>query len=247
MKRTTFSGIVLLLVCGSANAAGYYIRLDVPTPSAFVEFDGVTAKRLDHYEQNYFEGSYVGETEQIGEVDLSTGKLLAFNDSNNGSGGAATFVYFGDTLTFDLAGQPYADVEVNMALHGTFEPSLDNGSVQYGLRLGQVLLQGAFQAEDRVRFKEDGTLVDDLLSFVVRVGPEDLDFAFWSYIGLTSGGFGVADFRNTAQMSIVAPDGVTFTSASGVFLAEVVPIPPAVLLFGSALGLMGVMRRKISS
>ncbi len=39
--------------------------------------------------------------------------------------------------------------------------------------------------------------------------------------------------------------GVEFTSESGAFLTQVVPIPAAVWLFGSALGLMGVMRRKI--
>ena len=50
-----------------------------------------------------------------------------------------------------------------------------------------------------------------------------------------------------------SPSG-TFTNACGdrfgytfLFQTELVPIPPAVWLFGSALGLMGVMRRKITS
>ena len=45
----------------------------------------------------------------------------------------------------------------------------------------------------------------------------------------------------------IRASGVGFTSESGVFLTQVVPIPAAVWLFGSALGLMGVMRRKVNS
>ena len=40
---------------------------------------------------------------------------------------------------------------------------------------------------------------------------------------------------------------VAFSAGPGTWTTTVVPIPAAVLLFGSALGLIGVMRRKISS
>lgn len=43
--------------------------------------------------------------------------------------------------------------------------------------------------------------------------------------------------------------GVTFTAymSDSTFSAQIVPLPPAVWLFGSALGVMGWMRRQISS
>ncbi len=52
------------------------------------------------------------------------------------------------------------------------------------------------------------------------------------------------DFANTATFSFLNLNGLNFESSSGEFLVAPVPIPTAVWLFGSALGLMGVIRRK---
>ncbi len=44
---------------------------------------------------------------------------------------------------------------------------------------------------------------------------------------------------------MVVPDGLSYTSESGVFLTQVVPVPPAAWLFGSGLmGLIGIAGRK---
>ncbi len=50
----------------------------------------------------------------------------------------------------------------------------------------------------------------------------------------------LVDFENTGRiLDLNVPDGVTWTSASGVFLSEV-PLPPSLLLFvGSIIGLLG--------
>lgn len=50
---------------------------------------------------------------------------------------------------------------------------------------------------------------------------------------------GVSDFSHTGTFSIDLPEGVTTTSASGVFLTEAVPIPGAIWLLGS--GLIGII------
>lgn len=52
------------------------------------------------------------------------------------------------------------------------------------------------------------------------------------------------DFFNTATASLgELPDGVTFTSPNG-FLSAVIPIPAAIWLFASALGLLGWLKRR---
>ncbi|MEW8366491.1 MAG: hypothetical protein AB2700_09655, partial [Candidatus Thiodiazotropha taylori] len=55
-----------------------------------------------------------------------------------------------------------------------------------------------------------------------------------------------SNFANTANLSFTLPDGIDFTSDSGVFLSvNPVPIPAAAWLFGSGLlGFIGVSQRK---
>lgn len=56
---------------------------------------------------------------------------------------------------------------------------------------------------------------------------------------------GATDFFNTTTFAFTdVPDGVTFTSDSGVFLTTVVPIPAAVWLFASALAMLGWQRTR---
>ncbi len=110
--------------------------------------------------------------------------------------------------------------------------------------------------------------VDDVLS-----SGDVVDFAFnpggdfdW-YIQLSAGAaisngpfpgaspptgeqFANSDFSNTIHVDYVAPSGVDYGSASGIFLegsgVSAVPVPAAVWLFGSGLlGLVGVARRKV--
>jgi hypothetical protein len=60
-------------------------------------------------------------------------------------------------------------------------------------------------------------------------------------------GTGNFDLSNTSRISLVLPEGVSFTSSSGVFLPEV-PVPGAIWIFGSGvIGLVGIYRRKKSA
>jgi hypothetical protein len=62
------------------------------------------------------------------------------------------------------------------------------------------------------------------------------------YMGIN--GTGYFDLGNTASVLLALPEGVGFTSSSGVFLSAV-PVPGAIWLFGSGLlGLVWMSRRK---
>jgi hypothetical protein len=57
----------------------------------------------------------------------------------------------------------------------------------------------------------------------------------------------ICDYSNTAQLSLILPSDVTYTSASGVFLTEqpsAVPEPGSLALFGPGALLAGLLLRK---
>ncbi len=85
-----------------------------------------------------------------------------------------------------------------------------------------------------------------------NVGGESYSGGVYLLSALLSGGSYLLDFYASDSVIGDVPSGTgNFSSGYNVRLQftpiEVVPIPAAVWLFGSALGLMGVMRRKISS
>lgn len=94
------------------------------------------------------------------------------------------------------------------------------------------------------------------ISVFFSVTPTSPSFSFLAELNTSSGlGFtdpvnqvkqAWTDFGNTAQLSLIVPEGVTWQSASGAFLVPApVPVPAAAWLFGSGLlGLIGVARRK---
>lgn len=94
---------------------------------------------------------------------------------------------------------------------------------------------GVFDPND-VRFE---------LSTFVEVSPSSPTFSFFARLG-TNAGFRPSrdfdhlfqsdvDFGNTAQLELIVPQGVSWTSASGVFLAPV-PAPATLALLATALG-----------
>ncbi|MGA9866254.1 MAG: PEP-CTERM sorting domain-containing protein [Acetobacteraceae bacterium] len=64
--------------------------------------------------------------------------------------------------------------------------------------------------------------------------------------GVSTIGSGVADFGHTASLGLTLPDGLTYTSDSGVFLSErpsAVPEPTTFGLLAAAIGLLGAATR----
>jgi len=92
--------------------------------------------------------------------------------------------------------------------------------------------------------------IDITLSTSVLVTAADSNIYFnallltWAWPDSSTSSM-TSDFGTTAKVSMVIPDGLSYTSESGVFLTQVVPVPPAAWLFGSGLiGLVGVARKK---
>lgn len=57
---------------------------------------------------------------------------------------------------------------------------------------------------------------------------------------------GTVDFFNTASISVALPPGFSVTTSSGLPLFAPVPLPAAVWLLGSALGALGLARRRFT-
>jgi hypothetical protein len=97
----------------------------------------------------------------------------------------------------------------------------------------------------------DGTLVPVNLGISGTLFAEQ-DFLYLVELVLTTSTFNqqlgivaqTGDFANTAKFRFTNLNGLDFESSSGEFLAAPVPVPAAIWLFGSALGLIGTLRRK---
>lgn len=196
------------------------------------------------------------------------------NDNIWGETLSETWVQLHDTIYFNIPAGTYAD-GVAAVVRGHVEGSMADskyGQSFFGFSavLGEeYVLQSRgdhTEAHDEI-FNENFTLTDMLVhpgttlnaDLTVRQGftmdfggPGDLVASTLgnpsptltnSQSAFTSA---LVDFENTGRiLDLSVPDGVTWTSASGVFLSEV-PLPPSLLLFfGSIIGLLGFsLKRK---
>jgi hypothetical protein len=203
-------------------------------------------------------------------VFASTGKLRVSANSSGGAyydfgGGPVEINSWGaafsasaellDTLHFSGATEPFP-VELEWVVDGFLSPNGVGGSTMINYAIGgpDAFITGTNSPTEWSDDISDGaaTLSRTIWmdpsagppSWLINLNPS----ARWDPLDLSIRGSlsvtvyeGYANFMNTGQFSITVPEGITFESASGVFLTETsqVPIPGAIWLLGT--GLVGIL------
>ncbi|MCG7990062.1 MAG: hypothetical protein JAY99_13875 [Candidatus Thiodiazotropha lotti] len=261
--------LVPLMTGGTANA--YWVGHDCPGDWQNT-YDSVTATSCSVSLLN----TDGGTSYSFASADLSTGQLRASGTAQNGdafgiSGLGSAILQ--DTIT--LSGSWAGDLLISMSMNvdgyfsGQYTPSqsmlgmlsLSTGSpftmstsridVSY---TGDVpTVTNNFSSGSHTETVTNpsannfrATLTADLL--IPNTNPTfDIQAQLVTWASPTGiHGSMTSNFANTANISFTLPDGIDFTSDSGVFLSvNPVPIPAAVWLFGSGLlGFIGISRRK---
>ncbi len=185
-------------------------------------------------------------------ADLTTGVLRAYAQEDGISGAsAAAGAGFWDTLTFSgVTGvNPTATLQFNVS--GSFADVGFGGACEgyrIGLNTGSTCGSGSgadpFGSGATILGSGDPSEVLSLLIPLANNTPTEIAVA----LGAAANGslnIATADLYDPPTVSLIdLPPGVTYTSASGVFLTSPVPLPPALWLFGSGMiGLLAIARR----
>jgi hypothetical protein len=199
-------------------------------------------------------------------ADLSTG-LLKASVSNMGNGPTATSdASFFDTLAFSIPGaapSQVTDLGVHYVVHGLFDTN--RGSVDLPLLFGSAEVDPQWFATQAPAFHANFGWTSETVN---QLDTQDFDFTgFIAVTGanpvvslsaaLNLGCSGVVscntDFSHTGTVGLVLPSGVTYQSASGVFLtagqASPVPEPSSIVLLGLSLAGIGIgfVRRRTAA
>lgn len=244
-----------VMVVASINASAQYevfTRVVVPSVAGplineFHEIDGRTQHSAEM-------GS---EFAAFASADLATGSLKIFTSCPSRPQECGARAFLVDTLTFDLtqvAGGGLTAIDFGAKIEGTFgrfaDPSfafLIDGSTG---ALSAWLGYRTSQASDDVASPEELRVFGRNGSFQ-QFGPDYFTGKYFLRNGEVNSvrfiaelsGMTDANFRNTAFFTIDSP--IPFSSGSGVFLSNPVPIPGSVYLLTSALtGLLGLRHNR---
>jgi hypothetical protein len=175
---------------------------------------------------------------------------------------AQATTYMGDTLFFTAPGASLTTITtVGFTIHveGTLTPipnagtSSGMGRGQFAIYIGQDSVLGGFDSTAVNVFQHYNhsenwygtplgtvTINEDIVgSFKFKGAAATVPILMWLLAG---GQYGYGDLGNTVNFSFnPLSAGVSFTSASGAFLVGEVPLPAALPLFASGLGLIAVL------
>jgi hypothetical protein len=166
--------------------------------------------------------------------------LRAYASSRHANGQVAradTNVTVYDTLFFNLPdGVLSAPITLRMNLDGTLVGfGFSNVSLSFGPNSTGIVQEPGAEVFNH----------DFAVTTVVEQGVGYQAHAWINFQALYDGsGFSEWNVLSTATASLILPEGVTFSSQSGVFLTQPVPLPAALWLLGSAIGFLGWVRRK---
>ena len=163
-------------------------------------------------------------------ADLTTGEVGAFAEAGpfvsgrqtEGAGGGS----FRETLTLNVPGGVDLPITIGATFH--LEGSIDenccdgaNGVAQGGFSISEVDASGSpIAGQDSASFSLQPTGVFSE-SFPLAIDYQGLgDVRIQAFVMVTAANGAIADFSNTASVSLQLPEGVTFESASGVFLTD---------------------------
>jgi len=227
----------------TADAATYYVRANMTGSGLYVDSQTSLV-----FEENGSKG-YALVT-----ADLSDGTLRAVSQAIDPSNSLTSWVELGDTITVNGVTTP-TTVTLQMRVTGTISGAVPQ--VFSFLHVGDSLvctsgLSGVCSLVNPGElvqgfWSSSPSTVDQLFSIDIPLTSADSTFAFYArIIASTTGPDGVADFGNTARFSLILPEGLSFSSGSGVFLSanRVVPEPGTLALLGLGLAGLGLSRRR---
>jgi len=264
MKKIYTTCVLAAMLLGATSAEAYFVRPFYSQGGTFV--DGLIENGATSGQQNF-------ATSHVSEVNLDDGTVKALLDVSGtsiyGQAGGA----FGDTVTFnDAAG---TNVDFSFAYDGSIDITgvINEGStLQYGVSANLYV----FEAGSGATYNNFNTIggqligdsaflnfldpdadvhdfIDEALSGSLTIGTAQSFDLFASLSVFTSTNLNPVtvqmDFLNTGTFGINAAPGVTYSSASGVFLNSVpaavsVPEPATIALMGLGLAGLGFSRKR---